>query len=54
MICPEGDEDMPVKESKIGLIRKMDAVINKREENAMQAGRDIMQKHNERKKRKKK
>ena len=53
LICPEGEEDMPVKESKIAIIRKMDAVINKREENAMQAGRDFMQKRADRKKRKK-
>ena len=53
LICPEGDEDMPVKESKIGIIRKMDAVINKREENAMQAGRDLSEKRVERKKRRK-
>ncbi len=53
LICPEGDEDMPVKESKIGIIRKMDAVINKREENAMQAGRELSEKRVERKKRRK-
>lgn len=53
LICPEGDEDMPVKESKIGIIRKMDAVINKREENAMQAGRELSEKRIERKKRRK-
>ncbi len=53
LICPEGEEDMPVKESKIGIIRKMDAVINKREENAMQAGREFVEKRSERKKRRK-
>jgi hypothetical protein len=42
MICPEGEEDMPVIESKNPVIRKMDAVIAKREENAKQAAIDLV------------
>ena len=42
MICPEGEEDMPAVESKNPIIRKMDAVIAKREENARQAAIDLV------------
>lgn len=49
MICPEGDEDMPVRESNIEVIRKMDAVINKREEAAKQAAVDLVSRRRENK-----
>ena len=42
MICPEGEEDMPVVESKNPVIRKMDTVISKREENARHAAEDLV------------
>lgn len=48
MICPEGEEDMPVKGSSIPIIRKMDAVINKREEEAKQAAEDLVRRRRER------
>ena len=54
LICDENDEDMNAKESKIPIIRKMDAVINKREEEAMQSGREMAQKRQERKREKRK
>lgn len=49
MICPEGEEDMPVVESKNPIIRKMDAVISKREENARQAAVDLVRRRREKK-----
>lgn len=49
MICPEGEEDMPVIESKNPIIRKMDAVIAKREENAKQAAEDLVRRRREKK-----
>lgn len=41
-ICPEGEEDMPEVEIKNPIIKKMDAVIAKREENAKQAAIDLV------------
>ena len=52
MICPEGEEDMPVIESKNPIIRKMDAVIAKREENAKQAAIDLVSRRRNRDKEK--
>ena len=49
MICPEGDEDMPARESNIAIIRKMDAVIDKREEEAKQAAAGLVHRHREKK-----
>ena len=49
MICPEGEEDMPVKESSNPIIRKMDAVIIEREENAKQAAIDLVRRRREKK-----
>lgn len=48
MICPEGEEDMPVKESSITIIRKMDEVINKREDEAKQAAENLVRRRRER------
>lgn len=49
MICPEGDEDMPAHESNIAIIRKMDAVIDKREEEAKQAAADLVRRRRDKK-----
>lgn len=48
MICPEGDEEMPVRESNIAIIQKMDAVINKREDEAKKAAEDLVRRRRER------
>ena len=53
LICPEGEEDMPKKESKLSIIRKMDAVINKREEEAMETAHKLTEKRKNKTKAKK-
>ncbi len=54
LICSEDEVDMPIKESKIPLIRKMDAVMNKREEEAMQAAQRLKEKQQSKRKNKNK
>ncbi len=49
LICPEGEEDMPAKESKIGFIRKMNEVIDKREENAKTSAIQLKEKRKKKK-----
>lgn len=38
MICQEGDQDMPERESNIPIIRKMEAVLSKRDKDAFDSG----------------
>ena len=52
LICAEGDEEMSAKESRFEIINKMNAVINKREEEAMQAATELSQKRAQKKKEK--
>ena len=54
LICDEADRDMPAKESKNPIIRKMNAVIDKREENAKDAAQKLVQARRDRKNRKNK
>ena len=57
MICQEGDEDMPAKEIKNPVLRKMEDVLNKRDSNAYESAQKITRKnisHSNKKKTKKK
>lgn len=53
MICEEGDEDMQkVKEPKIPIFRKMEEVINRREQNAYDSARSFSEKRRQKKQKK--
>ena len=54
MICKEGDEEMPAKEIKIPVLRKMEEVLNKRDKNAFDSARNLSEKRAQRKSNKKK
>ena len=54
MICNEGDEDMPAKETNIPILRKMEEVLNKRDKNAFDSARSFSEKRMEKKKNKSK
>ena len=54
MICSEGDEDMPAKEVKIPLLRKMEEVLNKRDKNAYDSAQAFKENRRKKKKNKKK
>ena len=53
MICNEGDEDMPVKEVKIPVLRKMEEVLNKRDKDAFESARNISERRAEKKNKRK-
>ena len=44
MICQEGDEDMPAKEIKNPVFRKMEEVLNKRDTNAFESAQGLKRK----------
>lgn len=54
LICQEGDEDMPQKEIRIPIIKQMEEIMNKRDKNAFDSGKDFSEKYNKKRKNKKK
>ena len=54
MICEEGDEDMPEKEMNIPILKQMEATLNKRNQNAFDAGRNLYNKRKSKKEKKNK
>lgn len=53
MICQAGDEDMPAKEVRIPILRKMEEVMNRRDKQAFDSGNELSEKRKSKKKNKK-
>ena len=53
MICQAGDEEMPAKEVRIPILRKMEEVMNRRDKQAFDSGIELSEKRKNKKKKKK-